>query len=214
MIAAPLDLGSGELSALAPHLSEDERERARRFHFDAHRHRFIVARARLRQLLGQYLGIDPRQVDFVYGPHGKPALADHLNAAAIEFNVAHSGDLALYAFTLGSPVGVDIEQVREIPEALAIAEHYFSDDELAQMLEVPPSERLLSFFLAWTRKEAMLKAGGKGLSVPLREISVSVDPSAPALVHAATDAAGAGSWSLYHLDPARGYAAALAILSQ
>jgi 4'-phosphopantetheinyl transferase len=213
VISTPLDLGLAEVRALTSLLSEDERERAGRFRFEQHRHRFIVARARLRQLLGQCQGIAPEQVAFTYGPHGKPALAER-NAAGIEFNVAHSGDLALYALTVGSPVGVDVELVRELPKAQAIAESYFSAHERARMLELPQADRNLSFFLAWTRKEAMLKACGKGLSVPLRDFSVSVVPGEPAVVLEAAEELGTGTWSLVHLEPASGYMAALAILSK
>ncbi len=210
VISAVLDLDLAEVRELTSLLSEDERERARRFRFDQHRHRFIVARARLRQLLGTCLGIAPEQVAFTYGPHGKPALVEQLNPEAVEFNVAHSGELALFALTLASPVGVDVEQVREFPEAEAIAARYFSAHEQAQMLELPQEDRSLSFFLAWTRKEAILKACGKGLSVPLREFSVSVVPGEPAVVLEASNQLGAGTWALVHLEPAGGYAAALA----
>ncbi|MNT50682.1 4'-phosphopantetheinyl transferase psf-1 [compost metagenome] len=136
-----------------------------------------------------------------------------MNAAAISFNVAHSGDLALFALTVGSPVGVDVEHVREIPEAQAIVEHHFSVHERAQMLALPPQERPLSFFLAWTRKEAILKACGKGLSVPLSEFSVSVVPGEPAVVLEAADTLGAGTCCLFNLEPGNDYAAALAILT-
>lgn len=214
VVSTRLDLGIEEVSDLTSLLSEDELDRAGCFRFDRHRHRFIVARARLRQLLGQCLGIAPEQVAFTYGPNGKPALVKQSNAERIEFNVAHSEDLALYALTLGSPVGVDVEQVREIQEAEAIAEHYFSAQERARMLELQPKERNLSFFLAWTRKEAILKACGKGLSVPLSAVSVSVVPGEPAVVHDAADLMDAGTFSLVHLEPGSGYAAALAVLSK
>ena len=213
VISVALDLDLAEVRELTSLLSEDERERASRFRFDRHRHRFIVARARLRQLLGQCLGLAPEQVAFTYGPQGKPALAEQPNADMLEFNVAHSGDLALYALTLGSPVGVDVEHVRELTEAQSIAARYFSPHEREQMLELPQKDRHLSFFLAWTRKEAILKACGKGLSVPLREFSVSVVPGEPAVVLEASSQLGAGTWSLVHLEPASGYTAALAVLS-
>src|SRR5690349_20366562 len=89
-------------------LNAEEMKRAVRFKFELHRKRYITARAGLRSILGQYLEVSPQNVQILTAPQGKPFLQD----CDLQFNVSHSHDLALYAFTLGNPVGVDIEKVR------------------------------------------------------------------------------------------------------
>ena len=90
-------------------LNDDERARADRFHFDQHRRRFVLARGFLRALLGRYLGIGPEEVRFVYGPNGKPSLADEHGASDLRFNASHSHELAVYAFAQEREIGIDVE---------------------------------------------------------------------------------------------------------
>jgi 4'-phosphopantetheinyl transferase len=189
-------------------LSDDERARAGRFHFGRDRRRFIIGRAALRALLGQYLEIDPAAVAFVYGPSGKPMLGPGIDAE-LKFNLAHSGCLALYAVTRYCDVGIDTERLRMIPELEEIAGHYFSPEENAQLLSLPWALRSEAFLIGWTRKEAYLKARGIGLPA-LREIEVSVRRGELKLrSRVAHDPLAASSWSLEDLHPASGYVAAL-----
>ena len=106
---------------LAQTLSHDEMMRAERFHFERDRRRFIVGRGVLRAILGSYLGVEPCQVQFCYGPHGKPYLAERFGSHGLRFNLAHSHELALYAFTLNRKIGVDLEYVRPMSNAAEIA---------------------------------------------------------------------------------------------
>ncbi len=94
-------------------LSGDEKQRADRFHFERDRRRFSAARTWLRVLIGRYLGVPAEEVQFRYGEHGKPAVAG--SDAGLEFNLAHSGELALIAFTHNQPVGIDVEFPRSGP---------------------------------------------------------------------------------------------------
>jgi 4'-phosphopantetheinyl transferase len=189
-------------------LSNDERARAGRFHFERDRRRFIVGRATLRALLGQYLGIDPAAVAFVYGPSGKPMLRPEIDPD-LKFNLAHSGCLALYAVTRYCEVGIDAERLRMIPELEEIAGHYFSPGENAQLLSLPWALRSEAFLIGWTRKEAYLKARGIGLPA-LQEIEVSLRRGELKLrSRVAHDPLTASSWSLDDLYPASGYVAAL-----
>src|SRR5262249_20133919 len=145
-------------------LAPDEKERAARFHFEHLRSAFIAARGVLRCLLGGYLNRHPGRVQFRYGARGKPALEPD---AGIEFNLAHSGGLAVLAFASGCPIGVDLEQIRPIPELREIAARFFCAEEAAEIASLPSGERQRSFFRCWTRKEAYIKATGDGLSAPL-----------------------------------------------
>ncbi|MBD1846023.1 4'-phosphopantetheinyl transferase superfamily protein [Cyanobacteria bacterium FACHB-63] len=146
------------LDAIAPSfdlLSIDERSRADRFKFAQHRDRFIAGRGFLRSLLSRYLNTDPATLEFDYGAHGKP----FLKHSALQFNLAHSQHLALYAVTYDRAVGIDIEQVRVIDEVEKLAERFFLPSE-AETIRAQPN----LFFQYWTCKEAFLKATGVGLS--------------------------------------------------
>jgi 4'-phosphopantetheinyl transferase len=204
---AKLDHADAEVESLALHLDADECDRASRFHFDRDRRRFIVARAVLRLLIGQYTGAAPGQVAFVYGRHGKPHLAC---GGELDFSIAHSSDAALFAFTSGAPVGVDIEHVRPI-EHEDMAERFFSPSECEALRALAPELRLQAFFACWTRKEAYIKGLGEGLSIPLDRFSVSVDPDAPAALLGDRRCPGAvHEWVLQDVDGGAGFRAALA----
>jgi 4'-phosphopantetheinyl transferase len=152
-------------------LSADERERAARFVFDIHRRRFVAARASLRRVLGLCLDRDPAGLTFEYTDRGRPSLrlASHPD---FDFNLAHSGDLALLALS-SRTVGVDVEQRREIPNGLEIARRFFSPREVAALKHLTENERRDGFVNAWTRKEALIKAVGAGLGA-LEEMEVSL----------------------------------------
>jgi 4'-phosphopantetheinyl transferase len=209
--ATALERPPGALERLGRLLIDDETARAERFVFARDRRRFVVARGVLRELLGAYLGCPPGEVRFVYGPAGKPALAPPLAAAGLEFNVSHSGELALYAVGLHRPLGVDVEQVRELDELEALAERNFSSAERRALLALPPAERPAGFFACWTRKEAFIKALGEGLSHPLSAFTVSLVPGEPArFVEIGGEAGAAERWTLTTIDVGAGYHAAVA----
>src|ERR1700720_2972058 len=111
-------------AALAP----DEVTRADRFRFPHLRRSFIVSQGSLRVLVAGYLGITPREVQFSYGARGKPG---YIDPAAIQFNLSHSGGLALFAFTAGCELGVDIEQIRPLEDMGDIASRFFCSEETA-----------------------------------------------------------------------------------
>jgi len=200
-----------QIQLLKQNLSEDELERAARFHFPKHRERFIICRGILRVILGAYLAQPPAEVKFVYGENGKPALAEIPGTRPLCFNLSHSSELALYALIRDGELGVDVELIRSVPEARQIARRSFSATECGYLDTV---EQLLpeTFFECWTRKEAYIKATGLGLSVPLNEFDVSVSPLEPArILNIKGDTEKASRWSLYALRPQRNYVGALAI---
>ncbi len=152
-------------------LSRSERDRAARFRFEADRVRWASARAILRALLGAYLDRDPRAIDLELGPGGKPEV---VAGDDLEFNVSHSGDLALFAFTLGNPVGVDVELAGRARDHLAIAARVLGADEHARLAALPPELREREFLRSWVRHEAALKCRGDGLGSPARQEALTL----------------------------------------
>jgi 4'-phosphopantetheinyl transferase len=200
------------VAALHLFLAPDEQERAARFHFQRHRDRYIVGRGALRDLIGQYLDRPPASIQFRYSDHGKPQLAAVMDAPDFRFNVTHAKTLALIAFTWGREIGVDVEFVRRLDDALAIAERHFSPREFAQFRRLPPQQRVEAFFNCWTRKEAFIKAIGEGLSHPLDTFDVSFAPGETAVLRQVDGSpAKAARWRLESLTPAPGYIAALLV---
>ena|SRR5687767_4729737 len=191
IVVARLDAGAEETRSLESCLSSAERERAAKFHFERDRRRFIVARARLREELAARLGVSAKQVEFAYGDNGKPRLANH----ALQFSVSHCDDVALFAFSPDAEVGVDIEAIRPVREADAIAVQFFSPLEHAGYAALAPRDRLLGFFRVWTRKEAYVKALGVGFSMALERFDLSVAPR---------------GWRLHSFFPLPGFVASLA----
>jgi 4'-phosphopantetheinyl transferase len=203
----PLDCAIDEMRHLSELLAADERERAARFHFARDRDRFTVGRARLRQLLGRYLGEDPAALEFRYGQAGKPELA----GAGLPFNVSHSDGLAVIAIGGPGRVGIDIERIRPRSEADSLGS-FFAPGEEAALLALPRGLRERAFFACWTRKEAYIKGRGDGLGFGLDRFEVSVSPDAPAsLLRVLDHPEEAARWELRSLDAAPDYAGALAV---
>lgn len=197
---------------IAQYLDKDERTRAKRFYFARDRERFIAGRGVLRFILGRYLNVEPNKVRFSYGPYGKPRLAERPGDSTLRFNLAHSNELALYAFTHGREIGIDIEYLRTLPDVGLIADRFFSPREKAILQAFPASQRQAAFYNCWTRKEAYIKATGDGLSRALDQFDVSLDPgNAAHLVNVEIDCDEASRWTLKAFSPAPGYVAALAV---
>ena len=204
-LAGPVE----RVERLARVLSEDERRRAERFRFDVHRHRFIVGRAAMHELLGSYLDRPPESLHFHYGHRGKPDLPA---APWLHFNLSNSADLALLGVTRVAPLGVDVEQLRPMSDLLEIARRFFARPEVDRLLGLPPERHVDGFFRCWTRKEAYLKAVGEGLAIPLDRFEVTLEPEAPARFLAFDDPAETvEAWSLHHLEPAPGFFGAVAL---
>jgi 4'-phosphopantetheinyl transferase len=203
---------AGTAAALAPTLPAEEAARAARFHFEKDRLTYVVGRGRLRALLGAYLNRPAAELRFTTNEHGKPALAADPSAGDLQFNVSHSGDWVVYAVTRGRAVGVDVEGERPLTSLEGIGRRFFSPREVAALFGLPESERRAAFFRCWSRKEAYIKAVGRGLAIPLDEFDVSLAPGEPArLLEARGAAAVPGPWGLRPLDVADGYAAAVAV---
>jgi 4'-phosphopantetheinyl transferase len=141
-------------------LSGDERARAARFKRPRDGRLWARSRGLLRSLLGRYLQLDPGGVQIAQGPHGKPRL---LASSPLSFNLSHSGDLALFAFTTAASVGVDVEVARRPIDTLALAGRVFGADAGARLERLEDSEREQEFLRLWVRHEASLKCLGTGM---------------------------------------------------
>ncbi len=204
-------VGESVFARLLSVLTPDEVVRAERFHFPSDRTQFVVTRGTLRCILGQYVGSPPRALVFERGSHGKPRLAPLADRPMPRFNVSHCDDRALIAVSVGMQVGVDVESIRPLRNMEELAVQVFSPSERSAFSALAPSQRTAGFFKGWASKEAYIKGVGWGLSLPLQEFEVSVDPAEPAELlrpYAAGDRAG--HWSLHDLPVAGEYAAVLA----
>jgi 4'-phosphopantetheinyl transferase len=200
---ASLELSPSLFRRVENTLNADEKERAERFLVPQATEHFVSARGILRDLLGMYLGIAPAKVKLSYGAQGKPSLSPAHNSE-ISFSVSHSHGVGLFAFDSGSEIGVDVEQVKPNFRGMEIASHFFSEEEIAGLAQLPPALKNEGFFGCWTRKEAYVKAHGQGLSIPLRSFTVSFADKEQLL----RDEKGA-VWSCYALEPALGFSAAV-----
>ncbi|MBI2191122.1 MAG: 4'-phosphopantetheinyl transferase superfamily protein [Planctomycetes bacterium] len=206
-----IDSASCRVEDLRGVLSAGEVARADRYRFEKDRQRSVVARGVLRNLLGRYLGLKPESVRFVTSAYGKPALDPSLGLHDVRFNVSHSGDQVLLGFAAGRDVGVDIERRRTVENADRVAEGVFSPQEFSVYRVLPAWQKEEAFFNCWTRKEAYIKARGKGLALALGSFDVSFVPGESArLLATRNDAGAADAWELRALDVGGGYAAAVA----
>jgi len=200
------------IRSLLPILSEDEKLKAERFYFQKDRDRFIVGRGLLRQILSSYLGKEPNALSICYNQYGKPALNAVDDHEQICFNLSHSHGLALIAVARNRRLGVDLEYIRNDFSCEEIAERFFSPRESAILRSLPATMKTKAFFTCWTRKEAFVKATGRGLSLPLNEFDVSFIPGEPAmLLHVGWDTKESYRWSLQELSMDPSYVAALAV---
>jgi 4'-phosphopantetheinyl transferase len=181
-------------------LSLDESAKAERFRFDQDRMRYSSGRGALRLLLGSYLGKKPEFLVFTYGPAGKPSVP------GISFNLAHSGPHGLIAVAAENLLGVDIEEVRPLPDMDEVARSAFAPGELRRWRNLLSHDKVPAFYRIWTRKEAYLKAIGEGIAQRLQKFEVAFeDGETPRILSGAE-----GEWSLRDVSPSPELAAALA----
>jgi 4'-phosphopantetheinyl transferase len=211
-----LDLTTSELQNLKAILSEDELGKADRFYFPQDKNLYIATRGILRSILSKYLDTSPKLIKFTYGLQGKPSIenSSRENSASyknigIQFNLSHSQNLALYALAIDQPVGIDLEYLRPLKDALALAKRWFTASEYGEILCHPNPE--LTFFRFWTAKEAYLKATGEGLR-DLKAVEVTITPENSLQLKTINSSRElAQQWSLIELNPAANYVGALGI---
>lgn len=203
-----LDVAPTVVRAHRDALDDDERARAERFARRRDADRFIVCRGAVRGVLASYLRAAPEDIEFIYSSYGKPGLCC---GTLLQFNVSHSGDVAMCAVAEHRAVGVDVERVDRTLAFEPLAERFFSPRELASLREVAEQDRRLAFYRCWTRKEAYVKSTGRGLSHALDAFAVSLDDGRDAHLVWSSDPGESERWCLSGLDAPGGYVAAVAV---
>ena len=146
-------------------LSASEQNRAHRYHFLKDKNRFILCRVLLKFVLAKHLDSQTAQIIIAIDFNKKPYLDAH---PSVFFNVSHAGDFALIAIGK-SPIGVDVEYVNRSFDYNEIIPHIFSVDEIDEVKQ--SCDEHLTFYKFWTRKEAIVKAIGKGIDGNLPKIT-------------------------------------------
>lgn len=147
-------------------LSEDEKARAKNFRHSESRSVFIQSRGRLRSLLGHHLGIDPKDVPLVIGPHGKPGCPE----GSLQFNLSHTQGTIVIALANGCEVGVDVEGGRAVRQREALIREVFSPEEQSFFEGLNEAMTQERFIRGWTLKEAYVKAIGRGIAAGLSKV--------------------------------------------
>lgn len=206
--AVPLPVQPRYLALLDP--LEQGRYQAYRQEID--RRRFLTGRVLAKTVVGELLGLAPDAVEFdatcddCGKPHGRPTIPD------AQFSISHSGERIGLAVTTGSPVGLDVETATRRADGSLIS-YALNETEQGDLADLGEADRELAFFRYWTRKEALMKATGRGLRIPLQSITLS-GPGEPARLVASADAALAPATTrLADLEPGEGYRAAVAVLT-
>jgi 4'-phosphopantetheinyl transferase len=206
-----LDLPGPTLAGLAAVLSSDEQERADRFIRQQDCDRFVACRGALRSILGRYAGLPARSCRFEYGSYGKPRLWQSPAAAAVQFNVSHSGNRALIAVARDRAVGVDLEQIRPDVDIHGVGRLVFSAAERETLQTLPEQDQLAAFFNLWTCKEAYLKAMGRGFSGAPQQVTLTAGLTLLESVLGDGEDGASVRWSVASLSLVQGYAAAVAV---
>ncbi len=205
-----LDQKDKSVNKLLGLLDVKEKSKAVKFKFEKDLRTYIVSHGAMREILSLYLETRLRNIEFETNSYGKPFLRG--GKKDICFNLSHSHELALLAITKSRRIGVDIEFIRPEFAAEAIAEHIFSPLEIEVLRNLPKALQTRAFFDCWTRKEAFIKAVGKGLSYPLKDFSVAFSPfEKPGLVAHENTAVTIENWQIIELEIGGNYAAAMAI---
>jgi len=185
-------------------LSSAEQDRASRFKFETDRRRYVTAHWALRSILSIYVNSPAQGLQFESGPYGKPKLVPIHAGKRFEFNLSHSHEIALIAFTHGREIGVDVEYVKKDFPIHDVAERFFTPKEVTALKALPAGLQREAFFKCWTSKEAFLKAKGTGLSGKLDEVEITLVGGQQVRIDAKVP-----GWSLAEVDAGNGYAAAL-----
>ena len=192
-------------------ISPEELAKAGQFRFARHKKRFIAGRGILRTILGKYLGMKPEQIDFEYNIYGKPSICGKLRDE-IRFNLSHSKGLIVYAFSRGREIGIDIEFIESFLIDERTAAQCLTRQETEVLFMLDDNFRAQYFFNCWARKEAYLKACGKGLAFPANQIETlfSQEPSRMS-VEKDWEIRRKEGWSFQKLPSIKGYKSALVV---
>jgi 4'-phosphopantetheinyl transferase len=208
---ARIDTSSGFPEEILNTLSQDERERAHKFQFQKDREHYILRHYQLRLILSKYCGCQPHEIKFRYNSYKKPFIFMP-EFKEIKFNISFSHDLMLVGLNKHKDIGIDIEKVHEIHDLETLAVNNFSSQELKALNE--NLDKTKTFFTIWTRKEAFIKATGKGMYYPLKSFCVNIISTGscerPVIFNRPIKSR---LWRIAELITSEGYIASLAIKS-
>jgi len=183
-------------------LSNEEKDRIDKFKFKSLRERHTVSKGLLKSFIANYLNIETEEINFVQNEYGKPSLQPELNEVNLQFNVSHSEQLGMFAFTTGKELGIDVELIQEIPNLNQIVDICFSEFEKDWFYKSDPNQQKELFYKVWTGKEAFIKAIGTGLSFPLNEIEFIINTNKTIeLQRVHGDQSYWGKWNIYTFNP-------------
>jgi 4'-phosphopantetheinyl transferase len=209
---APLgdDCETGELAKL---LQPEERARASAFAFEPDRRLYVHSHGVLRRILSRYTGREPSELVFEGSGDQKPRLKRRPDDGDLHFSLSHSGRSCLIAVRMGSPVGVDVERLRPLPDAPRIARRWFTPAENDALARFSGAAFERAFFALWTHREAVIKALGENLETGFSALTCALDPDGSVrLVSWRGDEAVTRQWRVRRLEPAGGYLGAVAAL--
>lgn len=150
-----------EKQELFSYLPEQEAYRASRYRFEKDYNKYVITRGLLRSLLGQYLNEKPHKITIEYNFNGKPFVN---NYEGLNFNLSHTEDFSLIAFTVNQEIGIDVELTRNDINFDGIVEASFTKDEISRIMQISTAKKVELFYKIWTRKEALIKAKGISLA--------------------------------------------------
>ncbi|MCD9185058.1 MAG: 4'-phosphopantetheinyl transferase superfamily protein [Pyrinomonadaceae bacterium] len=205
------DLKTFDLGKISNLLSVEELTKGDKFYFAKDRKTYLASRGLLRFLLGKYTAVSACEITFDYNRFGKPGLAFPLSGE-IFFNISHSGDFCLLSFSYSHQIGIDVELIKPVDYEL-LAKNIFSINEQAEFESVSADLKAKSFFCGWTRKESFIKGIGEGLSFPLKNFSVVLNPKIPVSkveIHS-ENSPDYENWQTFDISFDTQYCAALAV---
>ncbi|MBS1269222.1 MAG: hypothetical protein MAG794_00170 [Gammaproteobacteria bacterium] len=196
-----------DLESLEVLLSRRESARGRRFKVRHARREFTAARGILKLILSRYLNRPPTELEFRYGPLGKPSMPAQAGGDELCFNYSDTEGFALYAFAWNRELGVDLEALSRQVRFQRIIERRFARKESAALLGLPEGERRRMFLACWTRKEGYGKALGVGIRFPFDCRELCEDCYSSPL--AVDDHVNGNAWDIHQLYPSDDFVAAL-----
>lgn len=203
-----IDINNYLNSDFTAYLDDQESARMHRFKFAKDRDCFIGSHAALRILLGKYCNCAPRAIAYKYTTYNKPILTKN---HPIQFNLSHSRNQAIIAVTKKHPIGIDIEYMQEKEILIDLAKRFFSSKEYDEYKKLSASQKVLGFYNCWTRKEAVVKALGIGITYPLKSFSVNLTPETRAkILSIQNNQDNITQWQLFGFMPKDNYCAAIA----
>ncbi len=194
-------------------LNPAETQQWQRFHFDKHRHLYLIARALVRTTLSRYTAITPSRLQFTKNAYGKPELIHSDRTPQLCFNLSHTDGLVVLGIVSNQKIGVDVENMeRQITTAVEDIARYFSPQEVSDFSQIPAHQRHDRFFDYWTLKESYIKACGMGLSLPLDQFTFHIqEKESLRISFAASLNDDPNNWQFWLFDPTPSHKAAISL---